>query len=290
MTPGKIRVFGAVLLPIAAAFLTGCTSPQEHGADRSLDGGRPRARVQQSFVDKLRQDVRQGQEADSAGKRLDRTIRTGHLLYHYSDGDSVDVKRFEAFLAWFTAQTGITPPDGIQIFKYRDRAHLKRLTRNAVNGFAIPGRLEVHTIWPFDPHELVHVLIEHQARWPVPFLAEGTAMAYDVDPLAGRYHPIWHSKDLDVLARGYRDADKIPPLADLLEARAFQKLSDSVTYPIAGSFVRYLIRTHGAGKLLELHHRVAGRGSVRQIRAAFQSVYDVPLDQEWQRWLDWLGQ
>jgi hypothetical protein len=84
-------------------------------------------------------------------------VQTDHVSFRLSPGDGVDPARQEAHYAWATALLGVSLPSQLQYFKYRDREQMARLTGQPANGFAVPGRLEVHAIFEWDAHEALHV-------------------------------------------------------------------------------------------------------------------------------------
>jgi hypothetical protein len=83
---------------------------------------------------------------------------TATMRYYHEPGDTVEVTRQDAFNVWAVARLGITPSQKVEYRKYASRQAMGRHTGNGnTNGFAEPGRWRIHTIWPFDNHEVVHV-------------------------------------------------------------------------------------------------------------------------------------
>ena len=80
------------------------------------------------------------------------------MRYYHEPGDTVEVTRQDAFNEWAIRRLGITSPRKIEYRKYLSRAAMGRYTGNATtNGFAEPELWRIHTIWPFDNHEVDHV-------------------------------------------------------------------------------------------------------------------------------------
>jgi hypothetical protein len=84
------------------------------------------------------------------------------------------------------------------------------------------------------------------------------------------------------------DSGTLPQLDALIENDSFQQLDPGLTYPVAGSFVRYLIDTHGPAPLIELMARCPRNAQASTVRAVFWEEFGEELDTLWSRWLAWL--
>lgn len=112
-------------------------------------------------------------------QQLNQQITTDHFMFHYSQGDTVDAGWQEAYHAWMIAQMGVMPPK-ITYNKYRDRSQMGMMTGHGnTNGYADPGAATVHTIWPTDNHETVHV-VAGPWGFPVAMFVEGLAVAHQM--------------------------------------------------------------------------------------------------------------
>jgi hypothetical protein len=212
---------------------------------------------------------------------------TEHFVFHFSPGDTVDSTWQEGYHAWAVAQLGVTPPV-ITYNKYRDRAQMGAITGNGnTNGYAEPSLSTLHTIWPSDNHEVVHVYV---GPWgfPVAFIVEGLAVAYQTNPPAGDFVPKWSGTPIHDLARRFRAQGTIVPIAQLAETAAFRARDSNTTYPEAGSFVRFLIDTQGIAAMQRLYGSMPNDAPLATVRAAFQGVYGMGLDKAEARWLAFL--
>ena len=61
---------------------------------------------------------------------------------------------------------GISLDRRITYYKYRDRSHMSSVTGQVTNGWADPPAFAIHTIWPWDNHEVVHVMTALIGRQP----------------------------------------------------------------------------------------------------------------------------
>lgn len=219
---------------------------------------------------------------------LSQTVESSHFIYHMSVGDEVDTARQEAFYVWITHTLNIIVPRKLEFFKYRDREHLYRLTGRQTNGFADTGTYNFHTIRNWDNHECTHSMVSNLIGLPVALFNEGIAVAHQTDPLNGRFEPFWNMVHIHELSREYQQRGEIPPLDSLLESSSFFSFEENRIYPLAGSFVRFLIDTPGLEPMKTLIGRSSFLDTKSKVYADFQAVYGAPIDVWWNRWLAFL--
>lgn len=215
---------------------------------------------------------------------------TATMRVYHESGDTVDVEWQEAYNAWAMARLGIAPPR-IEYRKYLSRDAMGRYTGNYnTNGFAEPEQWRLHTIWPRDNHEIVHVYTATIGR-PSDFFNEGIAVAFQADPAAGRLEAVFNGQEVHAACRTYLAAGQLPlPVANHATTTPFRNLRDQVlSYRYAGSFVRFLIDRHGLPAVLEFFRRGGGRDeSLATIRARTESVFGRSFDQLEADWLAFL--
>lgn len=225
-----------------------------------------------------------GPTAPSSADALSQRIVTAHFVFRLAADDTVDAAWQEAYHAWAVAQLGVNPPP-IEYNKYRSRAHMGAITGNAsTNGYAEPSAMRLHTIWPTDNHEVVHV---YAGAWgsPVALFGEGFAVAHQMNPVTGDFVARWSGTPVHELARRFRSSGQLPPIADVAETNAFRSHPDGVTYPIAGSFVRFLIDAEGMAAMRRLFGSMGPTAPLSTVRGAFQQVYGFSLEEGERRWL-----
>jgi hypothetical protein len=210
--------------------------------------------------------------------------------YRFSTGDSVQADRQEAHHAWAIAQLDVTIPQRIIYNKYVSRAQMEQATgRGNTNGFAEPERFTVHTLWPWDNHEPVHVYTALIGR-PSDFFNEGIAVAFQTDPAAGDFESRFNGQQVHDAALEYRRQGRLLPLDRIIEADGFRAVADStLTYREAGSFVRFLIDRSGFEPLKAFFRTSARDDSRAFIEQRFEAAFGRSLattEREWHAFLE----
>jgi hypothetical protein len=214
---------------------------------------------------------------------------TSNYLFRASEGDTVNTDWQERYHAWLTAVLGELPRQKIVYNKYTSRAHMQAtIGVGNTNAWADPAAYAVHTIWPIDNHEVVHLLT---SRWGSPgaLVNEGVAVAFQIDP-ARDLIPRWSGTPLHELTRQFRQQGRFVQLAGLVETASWRSQDPNVAYPESGSFMRWLIDEYGLDRLRALYTRVAGPGETGSgVRSAFAAVYGQSLDELERAWVAFLA-
>ena len=227
--------------------------------------------------------------AAPAQTALGRQIETADFTFRFSADDSVDVTWQEAYHQWAVAALGVAVPRRIVYNKYLNRAHMGAQTGNGnTNAYADPDRFEIHTIWSRDNHEVVHL---YSLAWgrPTALWTEGLAVAYQVDPVAGDFEPRWSRIPLHEHARQFLAQGRLIPLADLLTTRGFRQFDPNVTYPQAGSFMRFLIQTCGLEGVRRLYATGHGDDDAASVRTSFGGACGRTVDEAEMAWREMLA-
>jgi hypothetical protein len=210
--------------------------------------------------------------------------------YHYAAGDTVDASWQEAFHAWAIAKLSVQVPQKIDYYKYRSRQDMGDHTgRYNTNGFADPAKFEIHTLWPTDNHEVVHIYTALVGR-PSDFFNEGIAVAFQTDPPAGNFESVFNGQSVHQACRQYLQLGTLAlPLDRVVTTNDFRAMSDDVlSYRQAGSFVRFAIDTYGVNRVLEFF-RTSGRDdNLSTIKQRFASAVGVSLESAEASWLTML--
>lgn len=209
---------------------------------------------------------------------------TPHGVYFHSPGDSIDLEAQEAYYAWLLERTGIDPARELVYLKYRDRAHMRRATGQDTNGWAELGTYRFHTISELDNHESVHALVSSEWNAAPALMNEGIAVAHQVLPHLGILEPVWSGTPIDTLAaRALRDGT-LPRLEELVESSDFRGFDESLSYPIAGSFVRFVIERHGLARTESFFRSSRLDDSGTRLRAVFHEAYGEEIEAAWAAW------
>lgn len=225
--------------------------------------------------------------------RLSVQLAGRHYDVFHSEGDAVDLDRQDAFFDWLTLQFGFSAPGRIQFFKYRDRQHMKRMTGLELTGFAPGYSLNLHSVKPLDTHETVHLFTDSALGVAIPFLIEGLAVAYSIDdPLSPAPRPVWGDRHIHEVARQIVLGNDLPSLDSMLDAFGWLGLTSNgnsyPAYPVAGSFVRFLIDEHQMADLVQFFRESWVLDPVTETEAKFAAAFGVSLSDEWSRWQDFV--
>ena len=197
-------------------------------------------------------------------------------FYAYAENGrhlKVDAKRNERVLIEIAAELGVAPP--AQRIVYYRHEYPEEVAFHAGHpslwtaGVADPHSGTIHTVMPAHPHEIVH-LLAFQLGDPGRFFHEGLAVAL------GDKGRLWGQR-VDGLARRALESASISAALS-----SFDGVPPEVAYPIAGSFVSYVIRKHGIARVSDFFRR--GQASDPGRALAFEQVFGVPLRQVMADW------
>jgi hypothetical protein len=163
---------------------------------------------------------------------------------------------------------------------------VKYTGRGNTNGFAEPEWFVIHTIWPYDNDEVVHVYTAIVGR-PSDFFNEGIAVSFQTDPRHNDFSVVFNRLQVHEACRGYLRAGTLPlPISRYVTTNEFRGITDQVlSYRMAGSFVLYLQERFGLPALLAFF-RTSGRDdSLDMIRARFQQAFGATLEEAEAGWL-----
>jgi hypothetical protein len=209
--------------------------------------------------------------------------------YRAAPADSIDTAWQQTYHEWALAALQVSPTRRVVYNKYLSRQHMGSITgRFNTNGFATNETFEMHTIWPTDNHEVVHLLTS-TFGFPPALFNEGIAVAHQTNPSANDLVAKWNGTSLHDHARSFRRSFRLIPLAQIVDSDAFRSRDAEITYPQSGSFMRWLIDTHGLAKVKALFGRVNYPDPAASSRAAFLAVFGMTLEEAEAQWLAFLG-
>ena len=138
------------------------------------------------------------------------------------------------------------------------------------NGFACPPN-KIYAVYNdkikcVGYHEDVHILSYTINRPKSNFIREGLAMYFD---------KFWWDKTNEEWIRLYLKENKYVEVSKLLSNDIFFNYSDSVTYPIAGAFTKFLIDYYGIHKYILLY-KYTGEDFIKRIEMIYgEKVEDI---------------
>lgn len=215
---------------------------------------------------------------------------TATMRYYHEPGDSIDVARQEAFVAWALERLGVALPQKVEYRKYVSREAMARYTGNAnTNGFAEPSLWRFHTIWPFDNHEVVHVYTSLLGR-PSDFFNEGIAVSFQTDPARSDFTVKFNGQQVHEACRAYLQAGTLPlPLSRYVTTSGFRAIPDQVlSYRMAGSFMLHLTERFGLPAVLRFLQTNNRDETLDAIRSRTQATFGVSLEEAESSWLTML--
>lgn len=225
----------------------------------------------------------------SPEEELTKSMESEHFIYHFSEGDYIDTTWQEQYYDWLIDTLDIELDSKLIYYKYKTRKHLKTITGRETNGFAEIGTFKFHTIWKIDNHESVHTIVTQIIGHPPALFNEGIAVAHQTDYFKyPNFIPSWNGEDFDQLSRDYKINNDIPPLENLIESKSFFDYNTNMTYPIAGSFVRYLIDNYGLQKMKGFISTSDFYDKKDITRNNLEEIYDISLDEIWDEWLNYI--
>jgi hypothetical protein len=199
-----------------------------------------------------------------------REERSGHFVYRLLPADAIPPQAKEFNEGSYQLMTEFFGPGGpaeLVFQKYPDLDLIEEYTGQRGNAH-VEGP-QIHSIWPSDRHEIVHVFA---AAWgdPPALLAEGLAVH-----LSGA----WQGKPVRECAKEVLAAGRWTPLPDLLDSRGFRQAPDEVTYPVSGAFVEWLLERHGKEKLRLLYGKLRNQASAAENERVFEDALGTGLEQ-----------
>ncbi len=201
---------------------------------------------------------------------------TKHFSFYAYGADGrkrkVDPERNERLLAEITALLGVQQTERIQYYRHdypEEVAFHAGQPSLWAAGVAIPETATIHTVEAAHAHEIVHIVAAHLGN-PGRFFQEGLAVAL------GDKKKLW-GRPVDRMAR-----DALGH-AQLSTAFAhFDELPPEMAYPLAGSFVRYLIGRFGLARVCEFYRRAPSAGAGQE--AGFQEVFGASFAETSRQW------
>lgn len=224
--------------------------------------------------------------------RLSETFSTKHFDYFYSKSDNIiiDTVWQEAYYQWLISQLNITLNEKLQYCKYRDKEHLMRVTGHNGNGYAEVGTLKFHTIWQAENHECVHSIVTKLIGHPPALFNEGIAVAYQANYFGyPEFIPGWNNQDFNTLSKAFKQNGSIPELDKLLGTNSYWDYDSNITYPISGSFVRYMINHYSLEKMKAFITICDFNDSKAKIHNDFFTTYGITIENAWSEWENFIS-
>jgi hypothetical protein len=205
-----------------------------------------------------------------------RVAQTKHISFYAVEGgrSSVSPGRCERFLARVAQQLGVELGDEDQVAYYRLTYPEQVVFYTGIPDARYAGwanRDVVYSVLAFHRHELVHV-IALRIGDPGRFFQEGLAIALGDKQRRGAEH-------VDRVARACLSGLDTQTFEHVVEFD--DDVAPEIAYPLAGSFMRYLIKQHGPSAVVRFFR---GCPDARHRDTAFASVFGLSLQDALSRW------
>lgn len=215
---------------------------------------------------------------------------TKHFIYYCLIEDSTTlthldeiVERLNSGMDKIIELTGLTFACKPRFFYYYTRDLLLKYQGNMGNNYEEFRNLVYSCEDPADLHEATHLLFQQLGRH-VGFFDEGVAIHF------GQQHK-WRRRSCDSWAREFLGKNHLPDLKSILSAPSFYQRGQldevlATNYPVAGSFVGFLLKRCGLEKFKTLFSEinVENQKSAESTLAVFNKVYTQGLsflETEW---------
>lgn len=168
----------------------------------------------------------------------------------------------------------------IYYYLCKDESEIQKVTGFATRGIYILAQDYIVTTYNTHYHELVHFLINYKLKdlplYTHPFLQEGLAVA-----LGGRggldAHTVFET-GVFLVKSGFANYN------ELLSRRDFQNTDATISYPISGLYVDFLIKQSGIEKFIELYKKYSASKDLSLIDLIEKN--DLPAEEKWNLFLD----
>jgi hypothetical protein len=197
---------------------------------------------------------------------------TTHFVFYSRNGEPIDVHEVERSLRKVQRLLGQELPGPAEYYRYGTPQEVAANLGEYATGVTLGSLRQIHTVRrECHFHEIVH-LVAAQLGDPGPFFQEGLAVA-----LSGSS---WHGRTLSRarLPAGWR-RQTISSLAG-----RFVTLSPEAAYPVAGSFVAFLIKAYGVPRVAAFFRASGTAGEPRD--AVFRATFGVGLDEAGAAWAE----
>lgn len=199
-----------------------------------------------------------------------RAVESTHVTLYAPPKGGPDVDRLERELGDVARMLGESKPPRVQLFYYEHASDIAVATGVYAGGVTFPGLGQIHSTAYRLRHEMVHLVASRLGGDPGAFYQEGLAVAMGD---GGRHN---NGRRVDDVAR---DVLRGAPMSELIAG--FASANPQEGYPIAGSFMRFLLKRHGYERVVRFFRACAkGRSG-----DAYQEVFGESVEATGSLWM-----
>lgn len=195
---------------------------------------------------------------------------TQNFVFYSRDGQKIDSAKTQKFFEETSRLLGCATEGQASYYRYQYPEQVAVATGVYSTGVTFPQTGEIHSAQSYHPHEIVHRVASALGGDPGRFFQEGLAVA-----LGDR--GVWKGQAVDAIAR--RLISSVESTHVLVDG--FANLDGDVAYPLAGSFVGFLLKTHGA-HVVAIFFASCTKPEARD--ANFAHAFGVSLEEAKQDW------
>jgi hypothetical protein len=201
------------------------------------------------------------------------TAQTEHFSFYTRSKQAVEAQKTEQYVAKVEELLGQHLSGRADYYRYSSAEEIQVTTGQYAAGLTIAtsGPGQIHSMKAFHPHELVHLVAEKLGN-PGTFFHEGLAVAIGDEAR-------WGGKSVNAIAKDLVKAGQVTSVSALV--KQFDGMDAQKAYPVAGSFVAFLIKTQGIAKTAQFFRACSGGNTA----AAFQSTFGVSMDEAGAGWV-----
>lgn len=197
--------------------------------------------------------------------------QTPHFLFYSRNGEPIDVHEVERSLWKVQRLLGQELAGRAEYYRYGTPQEVAADVGEYASGVTLGSLRQIHTVRECHLHEIVH-LVAAQLGDPGPFFQEGLAVALSGSKWRGQ-----------MLASVRLPAALRRQKISVLAAR-FESMDPETAYPVAGSFVAFLIKTYGVSRVAEFFRASGDSGSPGDY--AFRATFGESLDRAGAAWAE----
>ncbi len=123
---------------------------------------------------------------------------------------------------------------------------------------------------------------------PTDFFDEGMAVALSTNPYDDDFVVRWNGRPIHLCAKEFEGNGTLIALDNLLESLKFWNYCVQKTYPEAGSFVKFLLDTHGIEEMEDFIRLGDLDDTGAVVKSNFRSVYGFSFKRAEDEWLEFL--
>ncbi len=201
------------------------------------------------------------------------TAQTEHFSFYTRDKQAVEAQKTEQYVAKVEELLGERLSGRADYYRYGSAEEIQFATGQYAAGltFATSGPGQIHSMKAFHPHEIVHLVAERLGN-PGTFFHEGLAVAIGDEAR-------WGGKSVNAIAKDLVKAGTVTSVSALVAQ--FDRMDPQRAYPVAGSFVAFLIKTQGLTKTAQFFRACSGGNTA----TAFQHTFGLTMAEAGAGWV-----